>query len=420
LAERPRSRRIVLVSSAVATVPDDRLRERAGQLLAAPVSRDALALEFAESTASAAEVLVGGTAFYPRMLADIKSAAASVHVNQFGFRPGAVGDEFAEVLLAKAAEGVSVRLVVDKQGSDPEGGARELYGRLAAGGVEVCVVRATRVRAPYGPLGTGGAPQWNLRTLGHIDHRKVVIVDGRIGWVGGAGIEDHFQDGRFHDLFLRVEGPVVAQLQLVFVASFRWLGGTIPPAELDSLFPPLTPGGSPLPARVLHNAPGGRRPISLAIARLIDGASETLDVVNPYVTDRGMIKRIERAARRGVRVRLFVPADANNWACAAAQQFHHGALLDAGVRILEYPTMLHAKAFVRDGEELLAGTCNLEAWSLKRFFEIDLELRSREVAAQFDERFSAPAEAVSSPGRRLSGVSERAKGTLFAVLSPFL
>ena len=90
-----------------------------------------------------------------------------------------------------------------------------------------------------------------------------------------------------------------------------------------------------------------------------------------------MIRRIELAARRGVRVRLFVPANANNWACAAAQHFHHAKLLDAGVRILEYPTMLHAKAFVRDGEELLVGTCNLEAWSLKRFFEIDLQLRSR-------------------------------------------
>jgi cardiolipin synthase A/B len=67
-----------------------------------------------------------------------------------------------------------------------------------------------------------------------------------------------------------------------------------------------------------------------------------------------MIRRIQDAARRGVRVRLFVPADANNWACAAAQQFHHAALLEAGVRILEYPRMLHAKAFVRDGEELVA------------------------------------------------------------------
>ena len=154
--------------------------------------------------------------------------------------------------------------------------------------------------------------------------------------------------------------------------------------------------------------------------RVLENARETLDVVNPYVTDRGMIRRMEQAARRGVRVRLFVPANANNWACAAAQQFHHGALLDAGVRILEYPAMLHAKAFVRDGEELLAGTCNLEAWSLKRFFEIDLQVWSKPAASQFDERFSVPAEAVSSPGRRLTGTQERAKATVFAALSPFL
>ena len=171
---------------------------------------------------------------------------------------------------------------------------------------------------------------------------------------------------------------------------------------------------------MLHNAPGRYRPITDEIARLLEGAHETLDVVNPYVTDRGMIRRIEQAARRGARVRLFVPANANNWACAAAQQFHHAALLDAGVRILEYPTMLHAKAFVRDGEELLAGTCNLEAWSLKRFFEIDLLVRSSAVAAQFDERFSAPAEQSSTPGRRLTGTKERARATAFALLSPLL
>jgi cardiolipin synthase len=153
---------------------------------------------------------------------------------------------------------------------------------------------------------------------------------------------------------------------------------------------------------------------------VLESARETLDVVNPYVTDRGMIRRIEAAARRGVQVRLFVPANANNWACAAAQHFHHPKLLDAGVRILDYPTMLHAKAFVRDGEELLAGTCNLEAWSLKRFFEIDIQIRSKEVAAQFDERFSTPAEVVSSPGRRLTGAKERARAAVFNALSPFL
>ena len=402
------------------TVPNDSIREHAERLVSAPVDRDALMLAFRESSASSAEVLVGGPSFYPPILEDIRGASSSVHINQFGFRPGRIGDEFADALVTKASEGVPVRLVVDRNGSDPERSSREFYDRLVAAGIQVCVTRATRLRAPAGPLGTGGPVRWNLGALGHIDHRKVVVVDGRIGWVGGAGIEDHFEDGRFHDLFVRVAGPVVAQLQLVFLASFRWLGGAVPVAEIATLFPTLEDGPDPVPAVVLHNAPGKYRPITDAIARLLENASETLDVVNPYVTDRGMIRRIEDAARRGVRVRLFVPANANNWACAGAQQFHHGTLLDAGVRILEYPEMLHAKAFVRDGEELLAGTCNLEAWSLKRFFEIDLQIRSSAVAAQFDERFSAPAEAVSSPGRRLTGTKERARARALATLSPLL
>ena len=401
-------------------VANGRLVERAEELLSAPVSLGALALAFDESVASSAEVLVEGESFYPRMLEDVAAASSSIHINQFGFRPGVVGDAFAEALVAKALDGIPVRLVVDRQGSDPERSSAALYERLAAAGIDVCVVRATKPRAQAGYLGGDGALRWNLRALGHIDHRKLAVIDGRIGWVGGAGIEDHFQDGRFHDLFLRVAGPVVAQLQLVFVASFRWLGGAIPADELAAQFPSLEEGEDSIPARVLHNAPGRYRPITDAIARALDGARETLDVVNPYVTDRGMIRRIEQAARRGVRVRLFVPANANNWACAAAQQFHHARLLDADVRILEYPTMLHAKASVRDGEEVLAGTCNLEAWSLKRFFEIDLQLRSRALAGQFDERFSVPAEAVSTQGRGLTGAKERAKAAVFAALSPLL
>lgn len=397
----------------------DGIHEHAERLLTSPVALRDLAVRFPESRASSVEVLVEGRSFYPPMLADIRSASSSVHVNQFGFRPGEVGEEFANALVEKLRDGVPVRLVVDRQGSDPERGARVFYERLTRAGAEVCVVRATKPRAPHGVLGTGGSPRWNLRALGHIDHRKVVVVDGRIGWVGGAGIEDHFADGRFHDLFLRVTGPVVQQLQLVFLGGFRWLGGEVPVSTLDELLP-ADGMDAQIPATVLHNAPGRFRPITEAIGRILDGAAETLDVVNPYVTDRGMIRRIERAARRGARVRLFVPANANNWACAAAQQHHHASLLDAGVRILEYPTMLHAKAFVRDGEELLAGTCNLEAWSLRRFFEIDLLVGSQAVAAQFDERFSAPAEAVSTPGRRLTDAKERARGAAFALISPFL
>jgi cardiolipin synthase A/B len=395
-------------------------QDRAERLLRAPVRLRDLALVFDETVASSVEVHVEGRNFYPPMLRDISSATSSIHINQFGFRPGVIGDEFSDALLAKASEGIPVRVVVDRQGSDPDRASGPFYERLLAAGVDVRIVRAIQARAPVQPVAAGGPNRWNLDRLGHIDHRKVMVVDGRVGWVGGAGIEDHFYDGRFHDLFLRVTGPVVSQLQLVFVATFRWLEGMIRAEALDDLFPTHEPDSRSVPATVLHNAPGGYRPITTAIAHLLDSATESLDVVNPYVTDRRMIGRIARAARRGAKVRLFVPANANNWACAAAQRHHHEALLDAGVRILEYPTMLHAKAFVRDDEDVLAGTCNLEAWSLRRFFEIDLLVRSRELANQFDQRFSTPAEVVSTPGCALVGARQRLKAQAFSVMSPLL
>ncbi len=381
------------------------LRERADRLVRDRVQRADLALAFDETVASTVDVHVGGRNFFPLILRDIAAASSSLHINQFGFRPGAIGEQFATALLEKAAQGVVVRMVVDGSGSRPDRSGREFYGRLRDGGIDVRVVRAMSPRAG------------RLDHLGHPDHRKVFVIDGRIGWVGGAGVEDHFDDGRFHDLFVRFTGPLVSQLQLVFVASYRWLGGDVPQDAVDALFPPDAAGA--VPAIVLHNAPGKYRPITAAIADLFEQARDSLDVVNPYLVDRKMIERIVAAARRGVAVRLFVPGKPNNWFCASAQRHHHATLLDAGVRILEHPSMLHAKAFARDGEEVLVGTCNLEAWSLKRSFEIDVLVRSHEFAAQFDERFSTAAEAVSGAGRAPTGANRFVAAAL-ARLSPLL
>ena len=132
-------------------VSNDGIRQHAERLAGGPVTIGGLSTAFEESHASSVEVLVEGKAFYPRMLEDIASASSSIHINQFGFRPGAVGDRFADVLVAKAKEGIPVRLVVDRQGSDPERGSREFYERLTAAGVQVCVVRATKPRSLRGP-----------------------------------------------------------------------------------------------------------------------------------------------------------------------------------------------------------------------------------------------------------------------------
>src|SRR5687768_11531660 len=124
------------------------LRAHAERLVRNLVRRRDLVAGFDEAVASTAEVHVEGGNFYPPMLRDIEAATSSIHINQFGFRPGAVGDRFADALLARSGEGVSVRLLVDRQGSDPDRSSRAFYERLLAGGVEVRVMRATQLRAP--------------------------------------------------------------------------------------------------------------------------------------------------------------------------------------------------------------------------------------------------------------------------------
>src|SRR5262249_4781651 len=124
---------------------------------------------------------VDGAAFYPGITEDLAAAKSSIHIDQYGFRPGKVADRILPVLIDRVNHGVPVRIVVDCLGSGADTTSRGLYERLAQAG-------------------------------GHLYHRKIFVIDGRVGWVGGAGIEDYFIDGSFHDMFVRIEGPTVAQL----------------------------------------------------------------------------------------------------------------------------------------------------------------------------------------------------------------
>lgn len=395
------------------------LRGRAARLAAAPrVEPAGLVVVCAPSWASGVDLVVEGANFYPRILEDMERAESSIHVVQFGFKPGKIGGRLADVLARKARAGVAVRICVDANGSATGSASRPMFQRLVAAGADVVVNHGVQLVARQGPIGAQGRLRLNLRGIGHIDHRKLVVVDGRTGWVG-AGFEDHFWNGEFHDLFLRLGGAVVSQLQLVAVASFRHHGVRV--GNVAALFPDH--GSAPaeaVPAVVLHNAPGPVRPVSDAIAELIDGARDTLDIANPYVTDRTIVRRLDTAGRRGVRVRLVVPARPNNWACGAAQRHHHRQLFAAGVEIVEYPRMVHAKAFVRDGRDVLVGTCNLDAWSLRRSFEIAVRLQSPALAEEFAREFFTPAIAISRPGRVATTLASRARNALFACLSPLL
>ena len=241
------------------------------------------------------------------------------------------------------------------------------------------------------------------------------MIDGAVGWTGGAGIEDHFENGGFHDLMVRVTGAVVRQAQAAFLTSFHGHGGPLP-TELGPCFPePDDPGTTPIAlAQVI---PGGFVAATQAIREQIDQARQRLDVINAYVTDRDMIERIRAAASRGVKVRVVVSERSNNDQASAAMRHRYADLIAAGVEIWELPgTVVHAKVVVAD-DVVSFGTVNLDAWALYRNSEMMMIARSPELAALFEERLFEPDIARSGRGEPPLGPRERLESALWDKLA---
>jgi cardiolipin synthase len=375
------------------------------------------AFDFAWSTAATIEPLVEGKTFFPRIFADVEATTSSVHILMFGWREGDVGMEMAALLERKLAEGVEVRVLVDAFGSRPNGEAREMFTGLAEAGAQIVVNDVL-------PLDRDGLYpderelDWRQDEIGRADHRKLYVIDGKVAWTGGAGIEDHFENGGFHDVMVRVTGNVVRQAQAAFLTRFRGHGGPLP-ADLDPYFPaPADPGD--IPIALAQVIPGGFVAASQAIREQIDGARRRLDVMNPYLTDRDMLERIIAAARRGVRVRLVVSETSNNAQASAALRHRYDDLLAAGVEIWELPgTVVHAKVVVAD-DVVSFGTVNLDSWALYRNSEIMMIARSAEAAALFEERLFGPDIARSKPGKPPSGLGEELESWLWDTLTYFL
>ena len=375
------------------------------------------ALPFAWSTAATIEPWAEGVNFFPKIFADVEAAQSTVHILMFGWREGEIGMRMAALLERKLAEGVEVRVIVDGFGSRPYEQAREMFTGLAAAGAQI-VVNDVFPPDRDGLFPDGQKVDWRQDEVGRADHRKLYVIDGAVAWTGGAGIEDHFENGGFHDVMVRVTGDVVRQAQAAFLTSFRGHGGPLP-SQLSSFFPePADPGSTPVAlAQVI---PGGHVAASQAIREQIDGARERLDVMNPYLTDRGMIDRIVAAARRGVRVRVVISKTSNNAQATAALKHRYPDLLGAGVEVWELPdTVVHAKVVVAD-DVVSFGTVNLDAWALYRNSEIMMIARSAEVAALIEERLFEPDIARSSPGEPPSTSQERRQSWLWNKLSPLL
>lgn len=315
-----------------------------------------------------ADLLVDGDGFYPALLDAMEAAEDSVHLQTYIFGRGPPGREIRDAAARHAREGIEVRLLYDRFGS-AWAHYSGFFESARRAGVEVkSITQANPLKGRF---------QINLR-----NHRKVAVVDGRLGFVGGINFHarntSSGADGEpIRDYHVRLEGPAVADLQFQFVEDWHFATGA-PPEELltSRYFPRLDPVGD---ARV-QVVPGGPeregRGLADAFFAAIVAAERSLTIVTPYfVPDEPIVQAIRYAAVRGVDVRLVVPRHNNHWYTGFAARSLYGPLLEAGVRIFErHPPFMHAKALIVDGEYAMMGSANLDYRSLHLNFETNLEV----------------------------------------------
>jgi cardiolipin synthase len=330
------------------------------------------------------EVLTNGAQFYPAMRDAILQATGSVNLEAYIFDPGEAADMLIDAMVARAHEGVAVRLVLDAIGSFG------MYGRpvrrLRAAGAEVRF---------YQPI------RWyRLHRLNNRTHRELLIVDGRVAFCGGAGVADWWYkpDRRrlrrhvptWRDTAARIEGPIVAALQGVFAENWLECGGEILTSPRD--WPDLEPLGT-AEAMLVKSSPADRATTSRVVFQmLIDGAVSEIDISTPYfLPDRSLRRSLVRAARRGVRVRVIVPGPHTDQRLVRlASRRMYGELLSGGIRIYEYrPAMTHVKAMMVDGTWAVIGTTNVDNRSFEHNDEVNVAFRQAEVTTRLQRDFES-------------------------------
>jgi len=314
--------------------------------------------------------LVNGTQIFPAMLSAIRSAKHSINFEDYWFSNGQIGREFTEALAERARAGVKVSAILDALGTYKMG--RENLARLREAGVEAVKYHSIFWLDP--------------RRYNHRTHRKLLIVDGEIAFVGGVGIADEWTGNadspqHFRDNHYQVTGPVVAQLQAIFMANWLKTGGNV--LHGADYFPPLASTG-PYLAQALRSSAGNAN-LDLMYLLAIASAQKTLRIENPYfLPDDLTRKELVNAARRGVKVEIIVPGKLiNKKIVRAASKRHWPELIKAGIKIYEYqPTMMHVKLIVVDDTFVSVGSGNFDNRSIQLNDEANLDVLDRDFAAQ--------------------------------------
>ena len=331
-------------------------------------------------------LLADGQAAYAAMFEALQHAKDHINLESYIIEDDETGRKFADLLLQKQAEGVQVNLIYDSMGSmnTPD----TFFQRLRDGGIQV---------VGFNPLNPLKGPE----TLGltHRDHRKILIVDGKVAIIGGINISEVYSSSplrrqqnkkapiHWRDTDIRIEGPAVAELQKLFLQTWQTQKG--PKLAGRKYFPDLKESGNAL-VRIIGSTQGEDERIPFIVyVSAITFAEHSIHMTNSYfIPDDQILKAITDAAKRGVDVKIILPGITDSQLALHAQRYYYSDLLKAGVKLYEHKTsLLHAKTAVVDKVWSTVGSTNMDYLSLLSNDEVNAVILSHEFAVDMEKMF---------------------------------
>ena len=321
-----------------------------------------------------------GDAIFPPMLDAIRASQSTVHFSSYIFWSGRIAERFVDAFTEAARRGVTVRIVVDSEGSHAKLDSA-LVARLANAGCRFAWYRR---------------PQWfDLARYNHRTHRRLLIVDGMVAFTGGAGVADQWggtaaNPAEWRDSHVKVVGPAVHGLAAGFTDNWNQCTEELLLASRD--YPPLRPAGDAVVVPVISTPVSGASPAQRVMGACIAAASRTLHITNAYfVPTPAFVEALCAARRRGVRVAIIVPGPYHNKPLVRRASRHvWRALLASGVELYEHQvTMVHAKTLALDGIITLVGSINFDPRSFSLNAEAGVVTADSSLASEVEQAFAA-------------------------------
>ena len=335
-------------------------------------------------------LLIDGPATYAAMFKAMENARDHINIETFIIEDDETGHRFSELMLKKQAEGVQVNLIYDSVGSLKT--AAPFFQRLRDAGIQVVA---------FNPIKPQKAPKsWSLVNP---DHRKILIVDGKVVFTGGINISEVYssrlsarkrrkleKEGPIHwrDTDVQIEGPVVAEFQKLFLDTWQRQKG--PNLSERNYFPDLKAVGNAL-VQAVASSPGQSNRLTFVLyVSAIMFSENSLHLTNAYfVPDAETLKALRDAAGRGVDVKLILPEKTDTSLILNAGRYYYSELLKSGVKIYELrDVMLHAKTAVIDGVWSTVGSTNMDFWSFSSNDEVNAVILNKEFAAEMEKMFA--------------------------------